>query len=83
MLPSTLAKWMMRVMSAAGIDTSHFKGVENWCFINAMFTFVFLAHSSRSASASDLKRKGFSLAQILQKAHWSNPRTFSTFYDRA
>jgi len=65
-LPSTLAKWMMRAMSAAGIDTSHFK-----------------AHSSRSASASDLKRKGFSLAQILQKAHWSNPRTFSTFYDRA
>merc|ERR1712096_330691 len=65
-LPSTLAKWMLRVMTSAGIDTSHYK-----------------AHSSRSASASDLKKKGFSLHQILQRANWTQAKTFSTFYDRA
>jgi len=65
-LPVTLAKWMLRIMSAAGIDTTHYK-----------------AHSSRSASASDMRRKGYSLAQIMEKADWTQAKTFMKFYDRS
>ncbi len=42
------------------------------------------AHSSRSASATDMVKKGFSLSQILSRAHWSeNSGTFQRFYNRA
>ena len=42
------------------------------------------AHSARAAAASSMKRKGFSVAQILARAHWSpKSNTFAKFYDRA
>ena len=65
--PSTLAKWVLRAMEGAGIDTVAYK-----------------AHSSRSASASNLVKRGMSVPQIMERANWSrNSRTFSIFYNRA
>ena len=47
-------------------------------------TAKFKAHSSRSAGASDLVNKGYSLTQILQRADWSqSSRTFDSFYNRS
>ena len=42
----------------------------------------FEAHSFRSAAASDMYKKGVPLDSILQKAGWSNARTFHKFYNR-
>ena len=47
-------------------------------------TGAYKAHSSRSASASHLVRRGFSVTQIMERANWSrSSRTFSIFYNRA
>ena len=46
-------------------------------------TASYKAHSARSAGASDLIRKGFSVSQIMARAHWSqNSETFQRFYNR-
>ena len=47
-------------------------------------TTSFKAHSTRSASASDMRNKGMSLAQVLERGYWSDKtRTFKVFYDRS
>lgn len=47
-------------------------------------TSTFRANSVRSASASGMRNKGFSLAQVLQRGNWSSKsRTFEIFYDRS
>ena len=47
-------------------------------------TLSFKANSVRSASASDMRSKGLSLSQVLQRGNWSTAtRTFSLFYDRS
>ena len=47
-------------------------------------TASYKAHSVRSASASDLRNKGMSLAQVLERGNWSSStRTFRLFYDRS
>ena len=47
-------------------------------------TASYKAHSVRSASATDLRNKGMSLAQVLERGNWSsNTRTFRLFYDRS
>ena len=44
----------------------------------------FRANSVRAASASGMRSKGMSLAQVLQRGNWSAAtRTFSIFYDRS
>lgn len=42
----------------------------------------FDAHSFRSAASSELFRKGVPIDTILEKAGWSNAKTFHTFYNR-
>ena len=67
MKPCTLARWLLKAMEGAAIDTSSYK-----------------PHSSRSAGASDLVRKGMSVAQIMARANWSeNSETFQRFYNHA
>ena len=47
-------------------------------------TASYKAHSVRSASASDMRNRGMSLAQVLARGNWSsNTRTFQLFYDRS
>ena len=47
-------------------------------------TTTYKAHSVRSASATDLRNKGMSLAQVLERGNWSSStRTFRLFYDRS
>ena len=47
-------------------------------------TETYKANSVRSASASSMRTKGMSLAQVLQRGNWSETtRTFSLFYDRS
>ena len=47
-------------------------------------TASFKAHSVRSASASDLRKKGLSLSQVLKRGNWSDKtKTFHVFYDRS
>lgn len=43
---------------------------------------IFKPHSVRSASSSAAKRGGAVIHEILQKAGWSNEKTFSKFYNR-
>ena len=46
-------------------------------------TACYKAHSARSAGASSMRNKGFSLAQVLSRGYWSDKsRTFHIFYDR-
>ena len=45
-------------------------------------TEVFKAHSVRGASTSKVANAGLSVQQILEKANWSNARTFRRFYYR-
>ena len=40
------------------------------------------AHSSRAASTSDVKVKGFNIAEIMKSAGWSTASTFARFYDK-
>ena len=45
-------------------------------------TTLFKAHSTRSASATQMKQSGMSLTQILSRAHWSQTNgTFAKFYN--
>lgn len=47
-------------------------------------TAAYKAHSVRSAASSDMLRRGFTLQQVLARAHWSpSSRTFAVFYNRA
>ena len=47
-------------------------------------TACFKAHSTRSAGASTMRNKGFSLSQVLSRGYWSDKsRTFHVFYDRS
>ena len=47
-------------------------------------TACYKAHSSRSAGASSMRNKGFSLSQVLSRGYWSDKsRTFHIFYDRS
>ena len=47
-------------------------------------TASYRAHSVRSASASDMRSRGMSLSQVLQRGNWSTrTRTFAIFYDRS
>jgi len=47
-------------------------------------TVSYRANSVRSASASDMRCKGMSLSQVLQRGNWSaSTRTFALFYDRS
>ena len=47
-------------------------------------TTSYKAHSYRSASATDLVKKGLSLQEIVARAFWSpNSGTFARFYNRA
>ena len=44
---------------------------------------TYTGHSTRSASTTKAKSAGLSVADILQKANWSNASTFHRFYDRS
>ena len=47
-------------------------------------TTLFKAHSVRSDSATQMRRQGMSLQQILARAPWSQTSgTFAKFYDRS
>ena len=47
-------------------------------------TASYKAHSVHSASASDMRNRGMSLAQVLARGNWSSStRTFQLFYDRS
>ena len=47
-------------------------------------TTLFKTHSTRSASATQMKQSGMSLTQILARAHWSQTSgTFAKFYNRS
>ena len=47
-------------------------------------TLTYKANSVRGASASDMRTKGMSLSQVLQRGNWSaSSRTFAVFYDRS
>ena len=39
-------------------------------------------HSTRSASTSKARAAGLSVAEIVERANWSNARTFNRFYNR-
>ena len=45
-------------------------------------TKIYGAHSFRAASTSRAKLKAVPVQEILEKAGWSNERTFSKFYDK-
>jgi hypothetical protein len=45
-------------------------------------TEIFKAHSARGASTSKAAKKGMALETIVQKANWSNVRTFQRFYHK-
>jgi hypothetical protein len=45
-------------------------------------TEVFKAHSSRGATTSKAARSGLAIESIVQKANWSNVRTFQRFYHK-
>ena len=45
-------------------------------------TNIYGAHSVRAASTSRAKLKAVPVQEILEKAGWSNERTFSKFYDK-
>jgi hypothetical protein len=42
----------------------------------------FKAHSVRGATTSKAKKEGLSVEMIVQKANWSNAKTFQKFYCR-
>jgi hypothetical protein len=46
------------------------------------YTQVYFAYSVRAASTSRAKLKAVPVQEILEKAGWSNERTFSKFYDK-
>ena len=41
---------------------------------------IYSSHSTRAASTSSFKAKGFSVEEIMKVAGWSNSGTFATFY---
>lgn len=43
---------------------------------------IYSSHSTRAASTSSCKAKGFSVEEILKVAGWSNSCTFATFYHK-
>jgi len=43
----------------------------------------FKPHSTRAASTSKAFQSGIHVADILDKAGWSNARTFATFYNKS
>lgn len=43
---------------------------------------IYSSHSTRAASTSSCKAKGFSVEEILKVAGWSNSGTFATFYHK-
>jgi hypothetical protein len=45
-------------------------------------TKIYGAHSVRAASTSRARLKAVPVQEILEKAGWSNERTFSKFYDK-
>lgn len=45
-------------------------------------TGTFSAHSTRSAAASDMLRKGAPIDAILRAGHWSSNATFNRFYNK-
>lgn len=62
---------------SASVDT-----IRRWLkeILNEAGIENFSSHSFRSASTSDMKRKGHSLHSILKTAGWSKEKTFKKFY---
>jgi len=46
-------------------------------------TTIFKAHSVRSATATNLRRQGASVEDVMRHGHWRSRSVFSRFYDRA
>ena len=67
---STVSRWVMSMLSAAGIDTKTFK------------TFPKPKLFTRSASSSKAKVQGVPIKDILKRGSWSNSSTFERFYSR-
>ena len=44
---------------------------------------MYKAHSTRAAATSKTKHMGMSVPEIVQKAAWSNAKTFHRFYNRS
>ena len=43
---------------------------------------IYSSHSTRAASTSSCKVKGFSVEEIMKVASWSTSGTFATFYHK-
>ena len=44
---------------------------------------TYTSHSTRSAPTSSYKANGFSIAEIMNTAGWSNSGTFEKFYQKS
>jgi hypothetical protein len=56
--------------------------IKTVMFRSGVNTDMFSAHSVRGASSSKAKLNAVPVSAILEKAGWSNCKTFSRFYDR-